>query len=265
MKKLYFVRTYIAVALSIFHAATFSTTLTPIQLLSPTGSASGQAIVSTGASTAPSWANISATSLAPMGANTIIANATGSSASPTAFSMPSCSSSSSALLYASGTGFACGSNFAMTAGAIFTGAVTPSQTNGIVGTTTNNNANAGSIGEFVTASSSTTSISTATPTNIISISLTAGDWDVSGTACVTPTATVSQWVLGISTTSASIPAAPNITSINAVSNTGAAYCLPVMPIRESLSATTTVYLVGQTTFSSGTATTIGVIRARRIR
>ena len=292
-------------------------------------------------------------SLAAQAANTVVGNATGSSATPTAITVTGCNGAAQALQWTNGSGFGCNSNVAtsgananitsltglttplsvaqggtgvtsstgstsvvLSASPALTGTptaptaasntnttqiattafvegelaspptagfgsttarpvaattitasstITPSQTAGIVGTTTNNNANTGSVGEFVTATSSSTSISTATPTNIISISLTAGDWDVSGTACVTPTATVSQWVLGISTTSASIPAAPNITSMNAVSNTGAAYCLPVMPIRESISSTTTIYLVGQTLFSSGTATTIGVIRARRIR
>ena len=45
--------------------------------------------------------------LATQAANTVVANATGSSASPTAFAMPGCSSSSSALQWTSGSGFAC--------------------------------------------------------------------------------------------------------------------------------------------------------------
>ncbi|MGF6549300.1 hypothetical protein QFZ96_004371 [Paraburkholderia youngii] len=45
--------------------------------------------------------------LAAQAANTVLANVTGSNASPTAFAMPSCSTSSSALQYTSGTGFNC--------------------------------------------------------------------------------------------------------------------------------------------------------------
>ena len=46
---------------------------------------------------------------ATQAANTIVANATGSSASPTAISVPSCSTASSALTWTSGTGFGCNS------------------------------------------------------------------------------------------------------------------------------------------------------------
>lgn len=59
--------------------------------------------------------------LATQAANTVLANATGSSASPTAFSMPSCSSATNALQWTSGTGFACNSsiNAATLGGATF--------------------------------------------------------------------------------------------------------------------------------------------------
>ena len=92
-------------------------TLSPVQLLNPSGSITGQAIVSTGASTAPSWGDVPVTAFASQAANTIVANATGSAAKPTAFAMPSCSTSASILQYTSGTGFACNtglftSNFA---------------------------------------------------------------------------------------------------------------------------------------------------------
>lgn len=53
MKKLLSVLLALAVS-----AASFSATLSPVQLLNPAGSTSGQAIVSTGASTAPAWSSI---------------------------------------------------------------------------------------------------------------------------------------------------------------------------------------------------------------
>ena len=62
--------------------------------------------------------------LATQAANTVLANGTGSSASPTAFSMPSCSSSSSALQWTSGTGFTCYGSVASTTGTTFTGPLT---------------------------------------------------------------------------------------------------------------------------------------------
>jgi hypothetical protein len=160
-----------------------------------------------------------------------------------------------------GGGVAAASFTTLTASA----AITPSQSAGIVGTTTSNNANAGSVGEYVSSTSSLTSISTATPTNITSISLSAGDWDVTGTVCINPTASITQLVAGVSTTSATLPSAPNISSVNATSTSGAGFCLPVMTTRETLSATTTIYLVANTQFSSGTAQSIGILRARRPR
>lgn len=84
-----------------------ATTLNPVQLLNPAGSIAGQAVVSTGASTAPGWSNVSAAALASQAANTVVANTSGSAASPTAFAMPSCSTSASALIWTSGTGFTC--------------------------------------------------------------------------------------------------------------------------------------------------------------
>lgn len=110
MKKL------LALALSLAAAATSAATLTPIQLLNPAGSTAGQAIVSNGASTAPAWANVTASGLLPIGANTVYGNFTGASASPTANAMPSCSTANSALKYTSGTGLTCGTTFALTSG-----------------------------------------------------------------------------------------------------------------------------------------------------
>jgi len=148
------------------------------------------------------------------------------------------------------------------------GTITPSQTNGIVGTTTNNNANAGSFGEFVTSTSGVASITSGTPTNITSISLTAGDWDVQGNIVYLPQAgaTLTIVIAAINTTSATLPAQPNYTfggGISVTSGSGASALAPVQRI--SLSATTTVFLVGQTSSSGGTVNSQGFIRARRIR
>lgn len=62
--------------------------------------------------------------LASQSANTVVANATGSSASPTAIAVPSCSTSSSALQWTSGSGFLCNSNIANLGGSTFSGLVT---------------------------------------------------------------------------------------------------------------------------------------------
>ncbi|HEX7911805.1 MAG TPA: glycosyl hydrolase family 28-related protein [Paraburkholderia sp.] len=51
---------------------------------------------------------VSTSALAAQAANTVLANVTGSAASPTAFAMPNCNSSSSALNFTGGTGWTCG-------------------------------------------------------------------------------------------------------------------------------------------------------------
>lgn len=134
-------RILLSIALAFYALAANAVTLSPVQLLNPAGSASGQTIVSTGASTPPAWGGIGVNGIAAIAANTVLANATASSASPTAFAMPNCSTSTSALQYTSGTGFTCYSNSASLTGATFSGAVSVSPASGD-GTLTVNAVNA---------------------------------------------------------------------------------------------------------------------------
>jgi len=148
-----------------------------------------------------------------------------------------------------------------------TGNFTPSQTNGIVGTTTNNNANAGSVGEYVTATGTAVSLTNNTSTNVASISLTAGDWDVWGSIEFDSagSTTISQTVAGVNTASGVLPAAP-FKAINSYSATaGSIIAGPVPQQRLSLASTTTVYLVGFCLFAVSTLTATGIIQARRRR
>lgn len=281
-----------AIAATLVAAGGIAATLSPVQLLNPAGSAAGHAIVSNGPSTAPAWSAVSATALAPIAANTLLGNATGASAAPTAVAVPSCSTSASALNWTSGSGLTCNVavNAAQLGGATFaapgaigsttpstgafttisaTGAITPSQTAGIVGTTTNNNANAGSFGEYVTNSASGVSLTTATTANITSVSLTAGDWDVSGAVTYSPagSTTVSALTTGISTTSATLPS-NNTGGYNLLAlsfTTGATQVHGTQDVRISIAGTTTVYLVAQAQFGVSTMTANGFIRARRVR
>jgi hypothetical protein len=148
-----------------------------------------------------------------------------------------------------------------------TGNFTPSQTNGIVGTTTNNSANAGSVGEVVTATSGAVSLTSTVLANITSISLTAGDWDVVGSlayqAAGTTTTTVTQ--AGISTTSATLPALPlySAYAFSLAANAALFYAVPTQRI--SIASTTTVFLVSSANFAVSTATATGYIMARRVR
>lgn len=113
-------------ALTFSAATSFGATLNAIQLLNPAGSTVGQAIVSTGPSTAPAWAPVTATALAAQAANTVVANVTAASASPTAVALPSCSTANSALKYTTSTGFSCGTTYALTSGTLAQFAATTS-------------------------------------------------------------------------------------------------------------------------------------------
>lgn len=141
----------------------------------------------------------------------------------------------------------------------------------LAGTTTNDSAAAGDIGEQIistVASGSAVSLTTNTPANVTSISLTAGDWDVSGNIGYTAggSTVVSILIGGINTTSATLPTAPNGGYYLWTGGlTGGAPWSPIVPTRLSLSSTTTVYLVTQGTFTTSTLTAYGVLRARRMR
>jgi hypothetical protein len=148
----------------------------------------------------------------------------------------------------------------------------------VVGTTTNDNAATGNVGQVITAtvaSGSAVSLTTDTTANVTSISLTAGDWDVSGQVDYVLTgATSTLQQMGISLTSATLPSQaggsglgtdPLRSSLLQTTTITGTMNLPVGPVRVSLSATTTVYLVAQASFSAGTTTAYGTIRARRMR
>lgn len=157
-----------------------------------------------------------------------------------------------------------------------TGAIIPSQTAGITGTTTNNSVNAGGVGEEITSTlvmGSAISLSTGTAANVTSISLTAGDWDVSGSAIFNGNAatTVTYIQASISSTSATLDTTPGriggmgfiTTTTLYASNSINTVALP--PYRISLSGTTTIYLVVQSAFATNTANAYGILRARRKR
>lgn len=278
--------------LSLVASTAFGTTLNPVQLLNPAGSTSGQAIVSTGASTAPGWGNVSATALAAQAANTVVANVTGSTASPTAVVVSNCVGTSSALNYTSGSGFSCngsinaltvsGSAIGTSGGTIpllngvntwsgaqtFSALITPSPTIGIKGTSGNDNAQAGSIGEYPTPTNlSAVSLTSGTATNVSSASLPGGDYDVECTANFVPagSTTIGNIQVGVSTTSATQPGLGGYQLIQAPLTTGLRQTIKSGAVRIQLASTTTVYCVATTVFGVSTMTADGFMRVRRVR
>lgn len=150
----------------------------------------------------------------------------------------------------------------------FAGSITPSSTAGIIGTTTNDNANTGSWGEYVTAVGTSVALTSSTNANITSISLTAGDWDVSGNAVFSAGGgtTVNNMSASVGTTSATLNSDPDRAIWNGVTMTTGPTVSQLAPVqRISIASTTTVYLVANSTFSGGTLSVTGRIRARRVR
>lgn len=142
-------------------------------------------------------------------------------------------------------------------------------TGGIIGTTTNNNANAGMVGEFVSATSGAIGLTTATATNITSISLTAGDWDIDAGIIFsgTGTTTITELWSSINTVTATNVFLPGqcVRWRTTTSFTDPLLGFPVGTLRASLSGTTTYYLNAQAVIGASTLTATGTIRARRIR
>lgn len=131
---------------------------------------------------------------------------------------------------------------------------------------------AGEIGEYITAqilSGAAISLTSGTAANIASISLTAGDWDITGGVQFVNGATTSTTFQGvwISTTSATFSALADdgYVSYNggAFVNYNAAYATGVK--RLQLSSTTTVFISVLSNFTVSTCTAYGKIRARRAR
>lgn len=145
-------------------------------------------------------------------------------------------------------------------------------TQGIVGTTTNDSAAAGNVGEAVRSAVANVSTNTTTDqyADLTSISLTAGDWDISGSVNFEKNA--STWTIvqmGISSTSGNsgtgLVEGDNFLGIGFNSFPPLSFPITISSFRVSLSSTTTYYLKVFTSFSAGQPKAYGRISARRIR
>lgn len=152
-------------------------------------------------------------------------------------------------------------------GALVFGTTPTITTANLVGTSTNDNAAAGSVGEYVSGSATSVSLSNGTAKNITSISLTAGDWDCWGSVQIAPSGTMTVIAGGINTTTATFNTASSaFAQLNLSGWTaGGTNAFSVGQLRLSLSGTTTVFLIAQSNFSTGTTSGNGYIGARRVR
>jgi hypothetical protein len=142
-----------------------------------------------------------------------------------------------------------------------------------LGTTTNDNAGSGYVGEVITTNRTVANakqITTNSSITLGSVSLTAGDWDCRGTAAHTmsPTTTVTQLsaslvstdgVLGTQGTDGTTQVVP----ASAISTTGVD--LKLGPARFSIASTTTIFIVDGATFATSQLWAFGSATCRRAR
>ena len=131
----------------------------------------------------------------------------------------------------------------------------------------------GQIGEYISAmvaAVSPVALTNATPTNITSVALTAGDWDVRGlvvfrAAAGTIATYIADW---ISAVSATVPPRPNDGAMAELAISfpaGMTQSMPTGTARVSVGAPITIYLSCYTQFSVSTMGAYGFIGARRVR
>lgn len=153
------------------------------------------------------------------------------------------------------------------------GAWIVSAANQNLGVTDGSSAASGYIGEIISSTiaiGSAVSLTTATAKSITSITLTPGDWMVSGnigfiaasgTLPTILTASISQ----VDNTQATSPNGGGFNQLQLAFAATSTNVLSMAPTRINISAQTTVYLVGTATFTVSTLTAYGSITARRFR
>lgn len=137
----------------------------------------------------------------------------------------------------------------------------------IVGTTTNDDAAAGSVGEFmssVIAFGSAVALTNNVARNVTSIALTAGDWDVWGNVFSNMSGSQFAFYAWISSTSATRPD-NSLVALDSDGDQIGSTGLIAPQRRFSLAAPTTVYLSCESNFTAGSNSACGGIYARRVR
>jgi len=143
------------------------------------------------------------------------------------------------------------------------------------GTSTNDNASAGNVGEYIASdvpSGSAVSLTTTAPINVTSISLTAGDWNVSFVPHFKGAAsTVVTYLQGSISTTTGTPGTADDSISTAYFGSPTPFgtvfdmTTSVHNYRVSLSTTTTIYAVAAAGFNTSTLTAFGKLFARRVR
>ncbi len=145
-----------------------------------------------------------------------------------------------------------------------------SQVGQIPGTTTNDNASTGNVGEYIDSTVPLTTITSfngasGSVVSVATITLTSGDWDVSSLGfCNANGGSITNCSMAISTIANTQGNLGDTTTRHAI-DTFSEESLAIPEDRISIASTTPVYLVVAMTYSGGTARFAGNIRARRAR
>jgi hypothetical protein len=148
-------------------------------------------------------------------------------------------------------------------------------TSALKGTVAGDDAAPGMIGEVIKGSNPTgISLANNVPTNLITLHLTPGDWNVGSITTFTPAGTGPNGLAsGITLTSGTLPTDPEITSGVGILNqlwassmpSNKVQNIPTSLVRVNTSAPKDVFLVVMAAFGGGTVTATGYMSARRIR
>lgn len=283
--------------------STMAATLSPIQLLNPAGSTSGQVIASTGATTAPAWTTVTLSGLGGLAKASNLSDVASVSTSRTNLGLGTAAvantgtSGATVPLLSTANTWTLAQTFTVrptfngntpydtgnlstsaqlaaaisdetgTGSVVFSTAPTLNQPN-IVGVTNGSSAAAGSVGQIISSTVSLVSLANATPTNVTSVSLTAGQWSCSGAIEFIPaTSTITSAMLGsLSTVSATMGGVGARFELLVPFTTGApvqSFPTPVVPI--NVSTTTTLFAVAQANFTTSTQTSNASISCLRVR
>ena len=138
----------------------------------------------------------------------------------------------------------------------------------ISGTNTNDDAASGYVGEYVEASATTGTLTTNTPTNITSITLGTGDWDLnagySASGGGNPSVT-DIWISINTVTGTNVNTAGQNFRIRGMTLADPVAAGTLGSLRVKLTGSTTYYLNCQAGYTGGTFAVSGKIRARRVR
>ncbi len=149
----------------------------------------------------------------------------------------------------------------------------------VFGTTGGDDPSFMSLGQYISATvtaGNAVSVTTGTATNIVTMSLPPGDWDVSGflNHSAGTSTSVTRIITSISVTSATtagqaggagLGTDPTAIYSQASSIPTNNMVLEAGPVRMNTNANTTMFLVAQDTFTASTMQVYGTLRARRMR